>query len=158
GSAAFANLRRKSNIADFETVAVWVTVDHEGGMLRAQKIGATRARDFRHRDISRQTFSYSPIVRNHGTVARVKGYERAAGDRDRCGHAGHHVVIAAAVVRIFVANGTYNGQFISDPREFRNGFAELDSRHLGRNWLELPADFQRRVRLGIEAFVMGRAA
>src|SRR5262249_15447351 len=65
GSAAFADVWRKSHIADFETVAVWVTVDHEWGVLCAQKIGAARARDFRHRDISRQTFSYSPIVRNH---------------------------------------------------------------------------------------------
>src|SRR5436190_9355300 len=84
--------------------------------------------------------------------------ERSAGDRYRCGHAGHHVVIPAAMVRIFVADGTNHGELVRDFCEFRDGFAELNAWNFCRDGFEFATNFGRGVRLGIERFIMRRAA
>ena len=88
----------------------------------------------------------------------MKRDERAAGDWHRRRHARHHVVVAAAVIRILVANGTNDRELVRGRGQLRNAFAELNSRNLRGDGFELAANFRRRIRLRIERLVMRRPA
>jgi hypothetical protein len=63
-------------------------------------------------------------------------------------------MVAAAVIRIFVANGTYNREFVGGLGEIRHHLAELHAGNRGGDRLELAANLRRRIGLGIERLVM----
>ena len=74
------------------------------------------------------------------------------GHRSRC--PGHHVVIAAAMVGIIVADRTNDRGFVRDFRQPRHRFAKMNPFDRSRNRLEFPPDFRRRIRLGIKTLVV----
>src|SRR5690349_19492891 len=78
--------------------------------------------------------------------------------RHRCRRAGHHVVITPAMVWVFVADGTDDGQLIGNLGQVGNDLAKLNSGDRGGNRTELAADFLGRIRLGVERLVMRRPA
>ena len=88
----------------------------------------------------------------------MESHESPAGYRRRRRHAGHQIMVAAAVVRVLVVKRTQDGEFVRHRRELRNAFAEMHAGQRCGDVLELTADFRRRVRLGIKGFVVGRAA
>ena len=88
----------------------------------------------------------------------MERHERAASNRHRGGRAGHHVMIAAAVVRVLVADRADNCELVGGLGQIRHRFAELDARHGSGNRLELAANLGRRIGLGIERLVMRRPA
>ena len=84
--------------------------------------------------------------------------EGAAADRDARRGAGHHVVVAGAVVALVVADRADDRQLVGDGRQARQVLREVDAGNLRVDRRELAAEFLRRVRLGIEGFVVGGAA
>jgi hypothetical protein len=63
-------------------------------------------------------------------------------------------MVAAAVIRVFVANGTYNRELVGGLGEIRHRLAELHAGNRGGDRLELTANLRRCIGLGIERFVM----
>ena len=87
----------------------------------------------------------------------MERHERTARDRHRRRHAGHHVMIAAAVIRVLVANRADDRELVGHARKLGNALAKMDTGNLRGNGFKLAANLGRRVRLGIERFVMRRA-
>ena len=156
--ASFADAWGKRYIAHFETIAVRVAIDDKGRMLGAEEIRSAGTRDFRHGDVGRQAFANATVIRNHRAERWMESDECAAGDRYRSRRAGHHIMIAAAVVWIFVANGSDDSELVRNRSQLGNAFRKLDSRHFRGNRLELATNIGRRVRLWIERLVVRRAA
>jgi hypothetical protein len=67
-------------------------------------------------------------------------------------------MIAAAMIRVLVADRADDGEFVEHLRELGDGLAEMNARDGGRDRLESAANFRRRVRFRIESFVMRRPA
>src|SRR5258708_22970484 len=86
----------------------------------------------------------------------MKRNERAAPDWNRRRSAGHQVMVATTVIRIFVADGTDDRDFVRNLRDVRNCLAKVNSRNGGRNGSEFAANFLWRIRLWIERLVMRR--
>ena len=76
----------------------------------------------------------------------------------RVGAAGHHVVVAGAVIVLVVANRADDRQLVADGRQPRHVLGEEDSGDLRVDRLELAANFGRSVGLGIEGFEVARPA
>ncbi len=112
----------------------------------------------RHREIRRQSLGRTALVGRHRTHAGMKADERAAADRNPRRRAGHHVVIAGAVVPLVVANRADDRQLVGDAGQPRHVLREVDAGHLGADGLELAANLGRRVGLGIERLEVRRPA
>ena len=95
---------------------------------------------------------------SYGTETRMKADKRAAADRDARRRAGHHVVIARAVIALIVADRADDGQLVGDVREPLHVLRELDARRARLDWLKLAADLARGVWFRVERLVMGGAA
>ncbi len=156
--AAFADVLRENHVADFKAGAVWIAVDDEGGVLGAEEIRAAGAGDFGHGGVGGQAIAETAVKGNHGTEGGMEGDVGATRDGDGRGHAGHHVVVAAAVVRVFMANGADDGEFVEGACELRDAFGEMNARDVGGNGFEFAPNVGGGVGLGIEGFVVGRAA
>jgi hypothetical protein len=85
----------------------------------------------------------------------VKADKCAATDWDSRWCTGHHVVVACAVVALVVADGAYDGVFISDACKLWQVFADLDTCDVGIDGLEFTANFDGSFRLWVEGFEVG---
>ena len=88
----------------------------------------------------------------------MEGDERAAADGNWRGCAGHHVVIAAAVIGVFVADGADGGEFVGDLGEFGDHFTEVKAGDGGFDGFQIAANIGGGVGFGIETFVVTWAA
>ena len=93
-----------------------------------------------------------------GAEGGVKGDGGAAADGHGGWGAGHHVVIAAAVVGIAMADGAKDGVFVEGFGEFGDHFGEVNAGDGCWDGFELAADFLGGVGFGIEGFEVAGTA
>ncbi len=154
-----AQLARDGHVADAEAGTVGVIGDDEGGIFGAEEVRAAGARHLRHREVRRHARRGAAFVGDDGAEAGVKADEGAAADRDARRSAGHHVVVAGAVVALVVADGAHHGQLVGDARRAACRCCEKSMPGTAcADGLELAADLLRRFRLGVEGLVVRRPA
>ena len=88
----------------------------------------------------------------------MKADERSAADRNPRWRAGHHVMVAGAVVPLVVADRADDGQLVGDAGQPGHVLREVHAGDLGLDRRELAADLGRRVGLGIERLEVRRPA
>ena len=69
----------------------------------------------------------STLIGNNRTEGRMKSNVCAASHWNWSGRPRHHIMIAAAVIRIFMADRPNHRKFVRYLRQFWHGFTEADS-------------------------------
>ena len=88
----------------------------------------------------------------------MKAHESSATDRHGRRCAGHHVMIAAAVVGILVADGADDAELVEALRQQRHRFTKMGAGDAGGDGFELTADVLRGGGLRVKGLVVRGAA
>ena len=116
-----------------EAGAVRIVADDERGVLRAEEVRPARPRHARHREVRRQPAGAALLVRDHRAQARMEADERAAADGNARRGAGHHVVVARAVVALVVADRADHRELVEAAASFVMCSEKKHARHGGRD-------------------------
>ena len=139
-------------------VVAGVAGDVERGVGRAEPRGAV-AEGAAGADVGRQAGGGvvgAAVAGDDGADAGLALAAAVVGLREVV--AGHHPVGAAAVAAVAVGEGADDGQLVGALGHFREDAAELDAGQTGRRRTDGAAEFDGRVRLGVEGFDLGRPA
>jgi len=88
----------------------------------------------------------------------MKADERAAADGNSRRRAGHHVVVARAMVALVMTDRANDGELIGDGPQPLHVLREAHAGDFGWNRVELAAEFDRRFGFGVKRFVVRRPA
>ena len=162
---ASADLRgqRRPFRGEFGVDRVVAHAEHRAVGSGQRRILVLRSHHERQRDIARQRRHLS-IASPISEVIHERTDERPLPLVPRLGldlgidlgNAGRGV--DGAVQRIGMRQRADHRQAIHDPSDLGQSLADVDSRHAGRNRLQLPLNLGRRLRLGIERLVLRRRA
>ena len=84
-----------------------------------------------NRKVGGQPARRRPLVGRHRAQAGMKADERAAADRNARRRAGHHVVVAGAVVALVVADRADDAQLVADRGQPLHVLGKVDAGNLG---------------------------
>ena len=149
---------RCGEIADPEARRIGIVADDKWGVLGAEEVRAAGAGHAGQREVAGEAVRRRPLVPGDRAHAGVEADKRTAADRDPRRSAGHHVMVAGAVVALVVAHRTDDGELVGDLRQLRHMLGELDPRHARRDRRKLAADLGRGIGLGIEGLEVRWAA
>ena len=158
GEARPLNGARCGEIADPEAGRVGIVADDKRSVLRAEEVRAAGAGHAGKGEVAGEAVRRLALVPSDRAHAGMEADKRAAADRDPRRGAGHHVMVAGAVVALVVAHRTDDGELVSDLRQLGHVLGELDPRHARRDRRKLTTDLGRGIGLGVEGLEVRRAA
>ena len=104
GRPPLANLRREHHVAHLEVGRVGLAIDHKGRVLATEKIGSAAAGHRGNGHVGWQAVPLPALPGNHRPERRMERDVRSASHGHRRRGTGHQVMVAAAVIGVFVAD------------------------------------------------------